>query len=173
MFSQSFPPVANGKVKILILGSMPGVASLDAHQYYAHPRNAFWPIVYAIINNSEVPLVELPEYEQRLDKLLSSGIALWDVLQTCYREGSLDSSIDEKSIVANDFLSMFCETPELRAVFFNGAKAEHSFRKFVHADIKQQFGHLSFTRLPSTSPAHASLDAQQKLQQWRQIQDYL
>ncbi|MEM8499442.1 MAG: DNA-deoxyinosine glycosylase [Pseudomonadota bacterium] len=173
MFSQSFAPVINTKARILVLGSMPGIASLHAQQYYAHPRNAFWPIVYAILNDSETPVAEFPEYEQRLDKLLSRGIALWDVLQTCYREGSLDSAIDEGSIVANDFLSLFHETPDLRAVFFNGAKAEHSFRKFVHADIYQQFGHLNFTRLPSTSPAHASLDARQKLQQWRQIEDYL
>lgn len=173
MFSQSFPPVTNAKARILVLGSMPGVASLDAQQYYAHPRNAFWPIMYALLNDSEVPASELPEYEQRLELLLSRGIALWDVLQYCYREGSLDSSIDESTIVANDFLSLFRKTPELRAVFFNGAKADHSFRKFVHADIKQQFGHLSFARLPSTSPAHASLNAKQKLQQWRQIRDYL
>ncbi|MFK7733093.1 MAG: DNA-deoxyinosine glycosylase [Pseudomonadales bacterium] len=173
MFSQSFPPIADRNVRILILGSMPGTASLDAEQYYAHPRNAFWPIVLAILNDSDKPESVFPDYAQRLEALRCCGVGLWDVLQTCYREGSLDSSIKEESIVANDFLSLFRETPKLRAVFFNGAKAEHSFRKFVHADIKQEFGQVDLVRLPSTSPAHASLGVPEKLEQWRQIQDYL
>lgn len=173
MFSQGFPPISDKKARVLILGSMPGVASLDAQQYYAHPRNAFWPIVFAILANSDAPIFSLPQYRQRTELLQSRGIALWDVLQTCYREGSLDSSIQESSIVANDFLTLFRKTPDLRAVFFNGAKAEHSFHKFIQADINQEFGHLSFARLPSTSPAHASLSIHEKLKKWRQIQDYL
>lgn len=173
MFSQSFAPIVDTKAKILILGSMPGLASLDAQQYYAHPRNTFWSILLAILNDSDTPYDGLPDYEQRLEILRSRGVALWDVLQYCYREGSLDSSIQEDSIVANDFLSLFAKTPDLRAVFFNGAKAEHSFRKFVQADIYPQFGQLSFVRLPSTSPAHASLSVHEKLKQWQRIQDYL
>lgn len=173
MLSQSFAPLVDGTARVLVLGSMPGVASLNAQQYYAHARNAFWPIMWAILHDTDRLDIELPAYQQRLDLLQSKGVALWDVLQVCYREGSLDSSIQEDSIVANDFLSLFAKTPELKAVFFNGAKAEHSFRRYVQVDVKQQFDQLCFMRLPSTSPAHAAMSIQEKLTQWQKIKGFL
>ncbi len=173
MFSQSFPPLADRRARVLILGSMPGVASLNAQQYYAHARNAFWPLMWAILHNGSNLDAKLPAYKERLRLLQSRGIALWDVLQSCYREGSLDSSIEEDTIVGNDFSGLFATTPELKAVFFNGAKAQQSFDRYVQADVKRQYAHLSFIRLPSTSPAHAAISVQEKLQQWQIIKNFL
>ncbi len=119
-----FPPIAKPDATILILGSMPGQKSLDEHQYYAHPRNSFWPIMYQLFN-----IIDDLNYKQRKQLLIDKKIALWDVLKSCYREGSLDSDIDQTTIVANDFNSFFEKYSKIKVVFFNGAKAEQLFRK--------------------------------------------
>ncbi|MFZ3017788.1 MAG: DNA-deoxyinosine glycosylase [Gallionella sp.] len=157
-----FPPIEDERARILILGSMPGRESLRANQYYAHPRNAFWPIMGEIAG----AMPALP-YEQRTLKLRAAGIALWDVLASCTRPGSLDSDIDPDSIHPNDFSAFFRKYPHIERVYFNGTMAEQSFRKHV----LPQLAHLplQLQRLPSTSPANASLRFEQKLEAWKII----
>nr|WP_314141330.1 DNA-deoxyinosine glycosylase [uncultured Rhodococcus sp.] len=153
----SFAPILGPGATTLILGSMPGVASLAAQQYYAHPRNAFWPIMGTLFDAGPDLL-----YDDRTERLRSHGVAVWDVLQLCTRAGSLDSAIVESSIVANDFGKLFAENTDIDRVFFNGAKAAESYRRHVKAVTP----HVTFTRLPSTSPALASLDLAAKTQEW-------
>lgn len=156
----SFPPVADASARILILGSMPGVESLRAGQYYAHPRNAFWKLMGELFGaNPELP------YAQRTQQLKKSGIALWDVLASCLRKGSLDSAITADSMTPNDFQAFFATHRKITQVFFNGATAERSFRLQVLPGLTAQ--PLQFTRLPSTSPAHAALSHAQKQAAWR------
>ncbi|MGZ5000921.1 MAG: DNA-deoxyinosine glycosylase [Methylomonas sp.] len=160
----SFPPIAGKGARILILGSMPGKVSLEAHQYYAHPRNLFWPIMGELVG--AYPGLDYPE---RTRILIANGIALWDVLKSCRRPGSLDANIDKSSMVINDFKAFFEAHPQIKRVFFNGATAEHGFRRHVLPDLSAEG--LAFRRLPSTSPAHAALSYQQKLEIWRVIID--
>lgn len=157
----SFPPIANTQARVLILGSMPGKLSLQAQQYYAHPRNAFWPILGELFGAR----ADLP-YPSRIQMLKANGIALWDVLKSCTREGSLDSDIDDASIIANDFASFHRAYPDIAYVFFNGAKAEACYRKHVLPGLDSPLTPLQYQRLPSTSPAHASLSHAQKLEAW-------
>lgn len=157
---RSFPPFADDNARVLILGSMPGIASLRAQQYYAHPQNAFWHIMGEIVGASPA----LP-FEARKAKLQAAGIALWDVLASCTRASSLDADIDKASIVVNDFASFFAAHPHIRAVFFNGGTAEQFFKRHVAPSLGQRALHLQ--RLPSTSPAHASLPRKQKVAAWR------
>ena len=145
-----------------MLGSMPGAASLLAGQYYAHPHNAFWPVMGELFGAGPA----LP-YERRIVILRRAGLALWDVLASCVREGSLDSDIDEASIVPNDFRAFFDAHGRVRHVFFNGAKAENCFYRYVRPHLSDRGPR--FTRLPSTSPAHASLSPAQKLESWRAL----
>ena len=156
----SFPPIAAPDAKVLILGSMPGKASLLANRYYAHPCNAFWPIMGVLHGaGPDAP------YAQRVRVLKRAGIAVWDVLASCTRAGSLDSEIDEDSIVPNDFASFFRAHPRIQRVYFNGAKAEAAFRRHVLPGIDATA--LRFARLPSTSPANASWSHARKLRAWR------
>jgi hypoxanthine-DNA glycosylase len=155
-----FAPVADITATAIILGSMPGKESLRAVQYYAHPRNAFWKIMGDLAG----AYPELP-YEQRLDILKSCGIALWDVLESCVRSGSLDAHI--KAAAANDFGSFFLQHPHITHVFFNGAKAEQCFMQHVQHSLKAR--PLQYCRLPSTSPAHAGMSYADKLNAWHVI----
>lgn len=155
----SFAPIVDRNATTLILGSMPGVASLEAQQYYAHPRNAFWPIMGSLFGAGP----DLP-YDARTARLRSHGIAVWDVLKLCTRQGSLDSAIVESSIVTNDFDGLFAEYASIDRVFFNGAKAAESYRRYVGKP--ETLPHMSFTRLPSTSPAHAALSGDAKIRAW-------
>ncbi len=155
----SFEPIVGPGATTLILGSMPGVASLAAQQYYAHPRNAFWPIMETLFGAGP----ELP-YDARTDRLRGHGIAVWDVLKLCTRAGSLDSAIVESSIVANDFDTLFTEHRNIDRVFFNGAKAADSYRRYVAKSLT--LPHVTFERLPSTSPAHASMNLVAKTRTW-------
>lgn len=159
----SFPPVAAPDARILILGSMPGKASLAANQYYAHPQNLFWRIMGEVFGARP----ELP-YDERLAVLLNSGVALWDVLKECFRESALDADIVEASIVTNDFAGFLAQHPNIRHVFFNGTKAEQAFRRYAlptlaHVPLPE------LVRLPSTSPANASIPLALRLAQWREI----
>ena len=123
---QGFPPIAARHATILILGSMPGEASLRARQYYAHPQNLFWRLIGELL-----AVDPAAPYRQRTQALTRSGIALWDVLQSCTRQGSLDSAIDDATLVANDFAAFFRRHPRIAKVCFNGAKAEACFRRHV------------------------------------------
>ncbi|UTW14019.1 DNA-deoxyinosine glycosylase [Marinobacterium rhizophilum] len=159
---QSFNAVSHPDARILILGSVPGVASLVQQQYYAHPRNAFWPIMAQLLGFA----TDLP-YRLRLQQLQKNQIALWDVVHRCQRPGSLDQNIARESVEANDFATFFVQHPQLRGVCFNGGAAETLFKRHViRAGLELPAG-LSLVRLPSTSPANAGLRLEQKLEQWR------
>jgi TDG/mug DNA glycosylase family protein len=157
-----FAPIEDVGTIVLVLGSMPGKASLAAGQYYAHQRNIFWTIMGDLIGaHSGLP------YEERLKILRSSGIALWDVLQSCVRKTSLDSHIEITSELPNDFNDFFLQHPAITHVFFNGAKAEQCFLKHVRPSLKS--APLHYQRLPSTSPANVGLSYQQKLLAWQSV----
>ncbi|OGS91234.1 MAG: DNA-deoxyinosine glycosylase [Gallionellales bacterium GWA2_60_18] len=156
----SFAPVGDADAQVLILGSMPGKRSLEQQQYYAHPHNAFWRIMGELAGAHP----QLP-YAERLRALQAARIALWDVLASCMREGSLDADICAEQ--ANDFAAFFARHPRITRVYFNGAKAEQSFRKSVLG--KRGLPLLEFHRLPSTSPAHAGMSYAQKLEAWRVV----
>jgi hypoxanthine-DNA glycosylase len=159
---QCFSPIADPDARILILGSMPGTASLEANRYYAHPRNAFWPIMGELFGAGPTYI-----YDKRLEILKANKIALWDVLGACFRKGSLDSDIDPKTISPNDFETFFKMHPFIKHVFFNGSKAEEIFRKRVVHTLNLKS--LHYQKLPSTSPAHASLSFEQKLAIWGEL----
>jgi len=163
-----FLPVASEDAKVLILGSMPGVKSLNEKQYYAHGQNGFWGIIEVLfgINRSY-------GYEQRLTLLCEYRIALWDVMKACRRHGSLDADIEANSIVANGFEIFFKEHPDITHVFFNGSKAEQAYKKYVLNDLPEKFSGIQYLRLPSTSPAHAVMPFDQKLKQWEVVKDCL
>ncbi|HAJ72939.1 MAG TPA: DNA-deoxyinosine glycosylase [Methylophilaceae bacterium] len=155
----SFNPIADQSARTLILGSMPGVLSLKASQYYAHPRNAFWHIMASIYGfDAGMP------YAHRVEALKASQVALWDVLHSCIRQGSLDSAIETGSRVPNDFQSFFSDHPNIKLVGFNGNEAEKSFRLFVLP--KLSVTNIEFVRLPSTSPAH-TMHMEKKIEAWR------
>ena len=162
---QGLAPVYQTTAKILILGSMPGAASLAQQQYYAHPRNAFWPLMAQLAGFSST----LP-YQEKVTALNASGIALWDVIASCQRKGSLDSAIREEQ--ANDFAGFFASQSDIVAIAFNGAKAWHSFKRYVLPLPILPAG-IHLLTLPSTSPAHASLSFKEKLAQWQQLSAFL
>ena len=159
---ESLPPLFNGSAHVLILGSMPGMASLSAGQYYAHPRNAFWRIMRGIFGIDE----SLP-YSHRTTALLNQGLAVWDVLKACVRQGSLDSDIVSHSIVANDFKTLFEQCPAIGKIVFNGSTAEQTYIRHVLPTLDLKHASIPAVRLPSTSPAHAGLDFEGKLNAWR------
>ena len=160
---RSFPPIADARARILILGSMPGKASLAAGQYYAHAQNLFWHILGEVAGAAP----SLP-YAARTRALKTSGIALWDVFAACAREGSLDSAIDDATISANDFVAFYRAHPGITQVFFNGAKAEACYRKHALPLLADGLGPPSHRRLPSTSPANASMSRAYKHRVWKQ-----
>ena len=150
------PPIIGDKPTTLILGNMPSVMSLAAQHYYANPRNAFWRIAGEIFGfDAAAP------YELRTAALTANGIAVWDVLRSCRRVGSLDSAVEPDSMVANDFGQFFESQPHITRVFFNGAAAEKNFSRLVRVSPD-----LAYRRLPSTSPAQTMRYAD-KLGVWR------
>ena len=161
-----FKPIADTNSKILILGSMPGKQSLKLQQYYAHPRNLFWHIMHELLGID----YSLP-FSEKINLLLSLKIAVWDVLQSCIRESSLDSDIQNNSIIANDFASFFLEHKNITHVFFNGSKAEEYYKK--HVLSKLQHLNINYKKLPSTSPANASIKYKDKIEAWKSILDVI
>jgi len=155
-----FPPITNPNASTLILGSMPGVASLAAQQYYAHPRNAFWVIIEAVFG-----IDKTLAYSQRVQALQQTPVAVWDVLQQCDRSGSLDSAIKTDSRYPNDFVKFFGEHVHIKTVVFNGGEAEKSFRQTVLPTLASVPA-LTLLRAPSTSPAY-TLALAEKITQWR------
>jgi double-stranded uracil-DNA glycosylase len=143
---------------------MPGQMSLAAQQYYAHPRNYFWRFIEEIFAlNAALP------YEQRCLQLLERRVALWDVLKTCTRSGSLDSDIISSSIIPNDFHHFLNDHPDIKMIYFNGTKAEQVFRRYVVPSLSPAQALIPLHKLPSTSPANASIPWHEKLERWRQI----
>ena len=149
-----FAPVAQADARVLILGSMPSVESLRQSFYYAHPRNAFWPMMAEILGEARPETIE-----EKKALLTGRRIALWDTVESCERAGSLDSAI--RSARANDFATLYGRCPEIRFVFFNGATAEQLYRRLV----AREDGARSFFRLPSTSPAY-TLRYEEKKATW-------
>jgi len=166
--ARGFPPVAAGGAKILILGSLPGRASIAAGQYYAQPQNAFWRIMGALVGAG-------PElaYPQRLARLTASSIALWDVLAAGSREGSLDAAIVPSTALVNDFAALFERERAIEAVFFNGRTAEHLYRRRAVPRLPAPFARIPCHWLPSTSPAHAGMPLATKVERWSVLLEYL
>ena len=163
---RGFPPIAGKKPRILILGSMPGEESLRKREYYAHKRNLFWAIMGHILGFSPDKA-----YCERKAILRKNRIALWDVLMSCERKGSLDSSIVGATSLENDFLSFYLEFPAIKCVFFNGTKAETEYRKRVLPAVRCDRPGLIYKKLPSTSPAMAGLTKEEKLARWSVIME--
>ena len=156
----SFCPVVGKSAKVLLLGSMPGVVSLDANEYYANPRNSFWRIMGNIIGfDPSAP------YNARLESLKRSGIALWDVLHSCARPGSADGAIELGTRVSNNFETFFRSHTGIKLVCFNGAEAEKSYKRYVWPELSKC--EICYVRLPSSSSAFAALSFERKLEAWR------
>jgi len=160
--SLGFKAVARADARVLILGSMPGAASLQATQYYAFPRNVFWKIMGELFAAGP----EL-DYSLRLQRLINNHIALWDVIAACHRPGSLDSNISTSGLVTNNFNDFFERHPRITHVFFNGQKAAGLFEKKVAPGLG---GDYHYCTLPSTSPANASKSYAAKLEAWSILQ---
>lgn len=157
---RGFPPVVDAATRVLILGSLPGEASLAAGQYYGNPRNAFWRLMERVL---DAPLVALA-YEDRLAALLGRGVGLWDVIAEAERPGSLDAAIRDPA--ANDLLALIETLPSLKVVAFNGGTAAKLGGKLVG-------DRLPTLALPSSSPAHAARTFEQKLEAWRSLASFL
>ncbi len=158
---RGLPPIVGPDTRVLILGSFPGVASLQARQYYAHPRNQFWPLLQALW--PQHPLPGPTDYAGRCAWLLARGLGLWDVYASCEREGSADSAIRQAEI--NDFASIKAQCPKLRLIVHNGGE---SFRHAKRVRVGLGAEHFPLVKLPSTSPAHAGWSFERKLAAWRQ-----
>ncbi len=162
----SFPPVIGFNPRIIILGSMPGVASLEAVQYYAHSRNAFWPIIGQLFDfDHEI------QYKDRIAQVRKLPLILWDTLASCYRPGSLDSDISRDSVQCNDIAGLLSKHPDVKLIAFNGATSERYFRKLVLPELQKPV-QPDLLKLPSTSPAHAGMSLAAKTERWRVLLDY-
>jgi TDG/mug DNA glycosylase family protein len=162
MRQQSFAAVVRADARVLILGSMPGAASLAAQQYYAHPQNQFWPIIEQLYG---VPRSR--PYAARLKRLQQSRVALWDVLQSCVRPGSLDAAIEHASAIPNAVPQLLREHPGIVRLCCNGGTAYRATQRYFGAQLQRDFPQLECLRLPSTSPAHAGMRFADKLAAWR------
>lgn len=161
---EGFPPIADQWATVLILGTMPGEESLRKNEYYANLRNTFWKIMARLFEFRDDT-----SYEERTEALTKNKIALWDVIQACERQGSLDSAIVDKTIVENDFVSFYRSHPNIRHVFFNGVKAQNEYYRRVLPKLSDEAKEIEYSRLPSTSPAMAQLSFDEKLLEWSSI----
>ncbi len=154
-------PVMDSNIRVLILGSMPGVQSLNAVEYYAHPRNALWWIL------SEWLEFDLQQpYLERCQGILDAGLGLWDVVGECVRPGSLDSAIRLDSVVVNDILGLLVRYQQIERILFNGGKAASLFNKHVAASLRDLGRDVASIVLPSTSPAYAAMSQEEKKARW-------
>ncbi len=151
--AQGLAPVFGRNARVLVLGSFPGEASLQAGQYYAHPRNHFWPVLSQLLGKD----LSVLAYDERCAHVCTAGIAIWDIYASCHRQGSLDSAIRQASL--NDFQALQRQAPQLRVVAINGAQAASQAKGFTER------GWIVY-RMPSTSPANARLRLEQKAEQW-------
>jgi hypoxanthine-DNA glycosylase len=156
------PPRIAADCRVLVLGSMPGGASLQAAQYYAHPRNRFWPVMGALYGFDAT----LP-YEHRLNALHQAGVGVWDVIGQCERSGSLDAAIVRGTEVVNPIIERVRALPALRAIALNGGKAAAAFRRHVQPWLASSGrSDLVCLPLPSTSPANAAMSLAALQQAW-------
>ena len=155
----SFPPFVNATTEILILGTMPGIASLEKQEYYAHPRNHFWKIIYTLLNS--LPIAE--NFEEKISLLQNHKIGLWDVLENCERKGSLDIHI--KNHKENNFEMLLEEFSGITKIVFNGKEShKYFFKKFG------QIKGITYYVMPSTSPAN-TMSFENKLKIWSTMLD--
>ena len=157
---KSFDPSIDNNSRILILGSMPGVKSLEEQQYYAHPQNRFWKVMSIICN--EPNLQEL-NYDLKLKTLLRNNIALWDTIKSCKRDGSLDSDI--KNETPNDIRKLLKKYPNIKTICLNGNKSYFAFKKYF-PDLLEKY---NFHKMPSTSPANAKYSLDKLIEEWNVI----
>ncbi len=157
---KSFKPSIDNNSKILILGSMPGIKSLEEQQYYAHPQNRFWKVMGTICN--EPKLSEL-DYETKLKILLNSNIALWDTIKSCKREVSLDSDIQNEK--PNDIRKLLKTYPNIETICLNGNKSYSAFKKYF-PDLLEKY---TCFKMPSTSPANARYNLDTLIQDWAKV----
>lgn len=159
--AQSFPPIVAPDARVLILGSMPGIKSLAARQYYAHSQNAFWKIMSDLFN------APVDSYVACKRLIISNHLALWDVLKYCEREGSLDAAIRDDTMIVNDFTAFLQKHKTITHIFFNGAKAAQVLKKYALPKLPpESAARISMAQLPSTSPAHAGMNFAEKRKQW-------
>ncbi|EJL68747.1 DNA-deoxyinosine glycosylase [Chryseobacterium populi] len=156
----SFPPLIDHTSRILILGSIPGVKSLEKQQYYAHPQNKFWPIIFELFNEEFTE-----EYAERINMLKKYHIAVWDVIDSCERKGSLDSEI--KNEEASQIAELLEEYPNIKVIFCNGGKSYKNLQKILGKNDQ-----LPVFLLPSTSPLH-TISFEKKLEEWKKIEIHL
>jgi hypoxanthine-DNA glycosylase len=157
----SIAPLINTDARVLILGSMPGKVSLARGQYYAHPQNKFWYLIYSVFGRSPDT-----DYKKKISFLKSRKIALWDVIKECERSGSSDAEITDPMM--NEVYTLLNENPNIKYIVFNGHKSEQLFKKYIKSSFERE---ISFFRLPSSSPANASISLDKKLEAWRLIRD--
>ena len=158
---RSFLPIVDARARVLVLGTLPGEESLRRHEYYAHPRNLFWPIVFALFDATPTT-----DYAERLAFVAAQRIALWDVCELGEREASADSTIRrERPNAINRLLDAH---PLIRAVAFNGSGAQRLYDRHFRRRAE-----LAYLALPSTSPAHARLDFAAKLARWTALRKVL
>ena len=163
----SFEPIVGRNPRIIILGSMPGVVSLQAVQYYANPRNAFWAIIAELFGID----IEC-SYESRVRQVSQLPLILWDTLKACHRQGSLDAKILRQHIEANNIADLVEQHAGLRVIAFNGAASEKYFYQLEKHRLPTSH-RLELIKLPSTSPANAAMNFKNKLAAWRQLLNYL
>ena len=159
-----FPPVSESGAHILILGSLPGRRSLEAQEYYAQPQNCFWKIMAELFGAGP----DLP-YVKRLQHLTANRIALWDVVASAERAGSLDTAIVPTSVQVNDIYGFLSTHAEVSLICFNGMKAAELYRRYVLPTLDDAFSSIRHETLPSTSPAHASMRYPEKLKRWATV----
>ena len=157
---KSFKPSIDNNSKILILGSMPGIKSLEEQQYYAHPQNRFWKVMGALC--SENNLAEF-DYDTKLKILLNNNIALWDTIKSCKRKGSLDSDI--KNEQPNNIRKLLKNYPSIKIICLNGNKSYSAFEKYF-PDLIEKY---STYKMPSTSPANAKYSLNKLIEEWSTI----
>lgn len=156
----SFPPFIDNQSKILILGSIPGVKSLEKQQYYGHPQNKFWKIIFELFNEEFTE-----DYPQRIQILKKNHIAIWDVINSCERKGSLDSEI--KNEEANQIEVLLENYPNIQAIFCNGGKSYKNLQKLLGINYR-----IPIYLLPSTSPLH-TISYEKKLEEWKKILEFI
>jgi hypoxanthine-DNA glycosylase len=162
---ESFPPQVASGCRVLVLGTVPSLASLALRQSYAHAQNLFWPFMGELYDAGP----GLP-YAERIARLHARGLGIWDVLERCERRGSLDSDIVVASEVANDIPGLLAREPAIAAIALNGAKALQVYRRRIEPAIDAaRRARLAVLALPSTSPANASITRADKLARWREL----
>lgn len=161
-----FLPIIGPQPRVLVLGSLPSVKSVEMQQYYGHPRNAFWGIMSELFGTDPEA-----QYAERVEAVMQHRIAIWDVLAASVRPGSMDSAIVETTARPNNFARLFREQPDISLVCFNGRTAARLFERLVVPTLEKRSNSRRYQVMPSTSPAYASMTFDEKLEHWRVVQD--